>query len=194
MNELLSSILLLLVIIDPLNMVFIVTLLSKDFHFKDIQKVIMKCNLIALILLILFSFFGTFILKDVFHIDINSLRIAGGIILAAIGKNQLEKGQSFSIEREEEITEIATTPLAIPFIAGPAAIATVITLSHTNIPLALIATILAIAINTVLMLIGMKFVSKIKKYMSPLIRVFGLFIMSIGIQMIVQGIKLLFFT
>lgn len=196
MNGLMSNTLMVLVIVNPINLIFLVTLLSKDFKFRDIKRLVLESNIVALVMLILFAVFGTFILKDIFHIDVNALRIAGGIILALIGKNQLQKGRTFTVEKEEELKHMAATPIGIPLIAGPGAITTVITLSHTNMGITLMATAIAIAINCIIMLLGLKIGRKLKdtRLLGAMIRIIGLFIMSIGIQMIVTGVKMLFFV
>ncbi len=196
MNGLLGNTLMILVIINPVNLIFLVMLLSKDFKFKDIKRLVLESNIVAMAMLMLFAVFGTFILKSIFHIDVNALRIAGGIILAVIGKNQLEKGRTFTVEKEEELKHIAATPIGIPLIAGPGAITTVITLSHINMSVTLMATAIAIVINCIIMLFGLGIGKKLKdlRLLGALIRIIGLFIMSIGVQMVVTGVKMLFFV
>ncbi len=191
--EIISTVILMLVMLNPMDKIFLLLLLRKKHKFKDLSTLIFQSNFIALFILLLFAISGTFVLKDIFHIDINALKVAGGIILLFIGKNQLEKGEGFTIEKRDHLFSMAASPFAVPLIAGPAAITTVITLSSIDMGIVIISTFFALSINTLLMLLGLHISEKADhRIINAVIRIIGLFIMSIGVQMVLTGIKTFF--
>ncbi len=93
MNEvetILSSALLMLIMIDPSDKILLVTFLREDFHIEDIKALIIRANFIGFILLASFAVAGQIILQEIFHIDINALKVAGGFVLFKIGLEALE--------------------------------------------------------------------------------------------------------
>lgn len=189
-----DSFLLMFTVINPSSKMFFVMSLSETVSRRDLKYLVLRSNFIGFIILAVFSFVGTYILRVVFHVDISALKIAGGIVLAKIGYDYLEKGAKFIIEREESIRAISAVPFATPLIAGPAAIATVITLSaEYGVGITVLASLLAILSNLVLMLFAIPMAEKLgHSIMSVFIRIIGLFIMALGIQMIIDGLKYFF--
>lgn len=190
-SSLLDAFLLMFVVINPFSKMFFVMMLSEELTQKDLKYLILRSNYIGFLLLVIFSAVGAYILKILFHIDISALRIAGGIVLAKIGYDYLEKGAKFVVEKKESIRAISAVPFATPLIAGPAAITTAITLSaEYDVITAIIASALAILANLVLMVVSISIGERIgRTTMSVFIRILGLFIMALGIQMILSGIK-----
>ncbi len=89
-----------------------------------------KGSLYALILLLLFLFAGTWILSF-FGISLNAVNLGGGLVVGYVGWRLLHpKEKRKSTPREEEESkaseDISFCPLALPLIAGPGAIAVVI--------------------------------------------------------------------
>ena len=91
------------------------------------------------IILIISFFAGSYVL-DFFGISINSLRIAGGLIITTSGfalltgnftKHKGMKRSSVQADVEQR-SEISLTPLAIPMLAGPGSISLLITLRQTH--------------------------------------------------------------
>ena len=87
------------------------------------RYVITKASVIATIILIIFALVGKPFM-DLLGISINSLRIAGGILLLLIAFDMLMGSESRSKKtdgphEEEDFDSIAVTPMATPLIAGP---------------------------------------------------------------------------
>ncbi len=193
-DQILSSALLMLIMIDPTDKILLVGLLREDYHIRDLFKFILRANVLGFLILAIFAIAGQVILQDVFHVDINALRIAGGIVLFKIGAEALEGGIAFTRQEEKDLMELATVPVAMPLIAGPAAITTVITLAVKDGPLlALSATFLAVLAVAISMLVTLHFTKSVnKKLLSTTVRLMGLFIMAIGAQMAVEGFAAIF--
>ncbi|MFA4646962.1 MarC family protein [Pyrococcus kukulkanii] len=188
-EEIFSSTLLMLIMIDPSDKILLVSLLREDFHIEDVKSLIIRANLIGWVLLLIFAVAGKVILQDIFHIEIDALRVAGGFVLFKIGLEALEGGGMVTIKREKNILALAAVPVATPLIAGPAAITAAITLTaEYGIHISIIATTIAIAITAVLMMIALYAMRNVNKtVLSVTIRIIGLFIMAIGAQMMITG-------
>jgi multiple antibiotic resistance protein len=145
-----------------------------------------------MIILFLFSFAGTFILKKIFRIEIYSLQIVGGIVLFLIGLRALQKGEFFELDTHQKIKDIAVVPIASPMIAGPATITASISQSAIYGPfITYISIFSALSVNFILMILAGEINAFLKKYnlLGPLVRITGLFIASIGVNMALTGLK-----
>lgn len=89
----------------------------------------MKTALISGLTLLISYFLGDIILKTL-SIDLNAFRIAGSLLIAAFGWNMV-MGRGFE-KPAGPLTGAAVVPLAIPLMAGPGAIATVIALGNSE--------------------------------------------------------------
>ena len=189
-GEILSASLLMLIMIDPSDKILLVSLLREDFHIEDIKQLIIRANLIGFILLIIFALAGKIILQDIFHIDLNALKIAGGFVLFKIGLEALEGGGMVTLKKEKNILALAAVPVATPLIAGPAAITTAITLTaEYGIKISASAISIAILLTALLMFVTLYMIQNIKKTtLGIFIRIIGLFTMAIGAQMMVEGV------
>ncbi|WP_297510697.1 MarC family protein [Thermococcus sp.] len=190
LSTILSSALLMLIMIDPSDKILLVTFLREDFGIEDIKALIVRANLIGFLLLASFAVAGQIILQDIFHIDINALKVAGGFVLFKIGLEALESGGMFTLRREKDILALAAVPVAMPLIAGPAAITAVITLTaEYGYTVSLSATAIAIATVAISMFVALYMMKSVNKtFLSVTIRIIGLFIMAIGAQMMVEGV------
>ncbi|WP_456366475.1 MarC family protein [Thermococcus sp.] len=190
LSTILSSALLMLIMIDPSDKILLVTFLREDFGIEDIKALIVRANLIGFLLLASFAVAGQIILQEVFHIDINALKVAGGFVLFKIGLEALESGGIFTLRREKDILTLAAVPVAMPLIAGPAAITAVITLTaEYGYTVSLSATAIAIATVAISMFVALYMMKSVSKTaLSVTIRIMGLFIMAIGAQMMVEGV------
>ncbi|HEY9190034.1 MAG TPA: NAAT family transporter [Sulfurovum sp.] len=123
-------------ILNPIGIIPLFLAITAD-QSIDQKKATIKNTIIAVLLILLLSaYVGNYVL-NFFGIDIDSFRIAGGILLLLMAINMLqakipstktnEKEQNEAIEKED----ISIVPLAIPLIAGPGAISTVILFSSS---------------------------------------------------------------
>ena len=119
--------------------------------------------------------------------------IAGGFVLIWVGFGALRNGVFFEFNLQEKFADISLVPLACPMIAGPATITAVIALHinigtiQTGVPL-----ILAIFINYIFMKLSIPIGKILQKFniMGALIRLTGLIVMTMGVQMILDGFSI----
>jgi len=181
-----------IVLLNPVSKIIVLSSLGVTNNFNELKNISLKATITAMIILFLFSFAGTFILKKIFRIEIYSLQIVGGIVLFLIGLRALQKGEFFELDIHQKIKDIAVVPIASPMIAGPATITASISQSAIYGPfITYISIFSALSVNFVLMILAGEINAFLKKYnlLGPLVRITGLFIASIGVNMALTGLK-----
>ncbi|MEW6492738.1 MAG: MarC family protein [Cyanobacteriota bacterium] len=113
------------VLADALGNIPIVLVLTKGMEPEQRNNVVDRASLVATLVLLGFAFAGQWILK---YLDIStgSLRVAGGLLLLIIGFRMLEGELDTPIV--EQGRDVAITPLALPLLAGPGTLTTVMLL------------------------------------------------------------------
>ena len=154
-----------------------------------------KSSAAALVILILLAAAGQFLLGRIFRVELYSLQITGGLVVFVIGWTAVNQGRFVKRQQDslmEGLTDISLVPLATPLIAGPGMIAAVIAGSVADGLLPTCAALtLALLINFLLMICAggiNKFLVKMH-LLGPLIRVTGLIIAVVAMQMMVTGIR-----
>lgn len=140
-------------------------------------------------------------LLDLMGIDLGAFGIAGGLIVALMGFEMLFGGEPSRAQGGKESREVPESfegsivvPYAIPFVAGPGAITTVITISSsTSDSSGVLAAIIAVAVAVVLLPIGHLLVAKHLKLSAQAeqiaTKIGGLLIVTIGIQLMLGGVS-----
>jgi multiple antibiotic resistance protein len=164
--------------------IFIIQL--KRVPIKNQKKVVIREHIIALSIIILFYFIGKGIL-DFLKISTYSLQIAGGIILFILSLNML-----FPTKEETFITykEPFIVPLAIPLIAGPAVLTTIILFSNTYSIYIMLSSITVAWFLSLIILMSSSFISKVlkNKGILALEKLMGFILIMIATQMFLGGI------
>ena len=187
----------LFIIVNPSSTLALFSAITSSYTKKERRKTAINAAVYAAILLILFAFAGSGILTFL-NIQIYSLRIAGGILLAFVGLDMVRRGQQFGESKpgKEQKADYALVPLAMPSLAGPGAITVTIVSMQTieiiwqiRIALAIIAILLTMLI-TFIIFSGSGLVIKAlgKKGMDAFTRVMGLLTVAIAIQFALTGL------
>jgi multiple antibiotic resistance protein len=113
------------VLADAVGNIPIVLILTKGMTPEERNKVIDKAIIVAIAVLLLFAFSGQVILNYL-EISIGSLRVAGGLLLLLIALQMLRGELDTPII--EEGRDVAITPLALPLLAGPGTLTSVMLL------------------------------------------------------------------
>ncbi len=181
----------LLVLINPISKIFILSVLSDQFSQRDMRKLILKSTVFAWAILLVLGIGGHLILENIFHVEMHSLKTAAGIILFFVGYLALTKGVFFEIDEKQKHEDISLVPLASPMIAGPATITAAISLNTEHGFVVTASCIsLAILVNCAIMSLYRWMSRWMIHYqlMGALIRITGLIVAAISIQMIFDGI------
>lgn len=186
-----SSFVTLLALINPVQKIFLMTSLQDQLTDKELKYISIKSSLTAFFILILFLFLGNVIFGYIFRIEIYSFRVMCGLVLVYSGWNALQKGVLINIGKEMRIQDISSVPIAMPMIAGPGTITAVVTFPAQYGTLVTVAAVFAaLGVNLLVMLYAKSIGRVLIKVnvMSALVRIIGLIIATIGIQMIFDGI------
>ena len=198
----LNSFILFFITIDTIgNLPFFISL-TEGANIKKKNQIAVKSVIIAFFITILFAYLGKYLL-DAIGVSLDSLKIAGGIILMFIAIDILFEKRKIRREKkveaaldEKNFDEIIVFPMAIPFIAGPSTLATIILLmgnysdSIESQMIVIFALIVALIVSLFLM-IGTNFSTK---YIPPQIlhatsRVFAFILAALATQFVIDGIK-----
>ena len=186
-----SAVVILLLVADPLgNILVFVALLQNVEPARRVRVIVRECA-IAFAVLLVFMLFGRGILA-VLGLSDRSLNIAGGVILFLIALRM--------VFRDDEISfgglpagEPFIVPLAIPSIAGPAAIASVILLV-SRAPQRMLEWSIAIALAMSVSLVLLLFAERIARLVGArglyaFERLMGLILTAVAVEMLLRGIE-----
>lgn len=111
---------------NPLGTMPVFLTMTNGMEERDRQSIVRRATIISFITLLAFTFSGQLLFKF-FGISTNGLRIAAGFIIFKIGYDMLQARYTNIKLTSEEIktyaNDISVTPLAIPMLCGPGAIA-----------------------------------------------------------------------
>jgi len=192
-----QSFVLYFVVVDPIGSTPIFFVITKNLNIKDKIKTAVNSTIIALLVLIFFALLGNYILNHL-NITFSALKIAGGIILFIVSLEMLFSKRQ---QRKKENTNfhsdnISVFPLAIPLLAGPAAIISVV-VSVNNIGSNFINQIVgmtSLILVMVITFIAFFIVSKFEKVVNEKVinifsSVIAIILAGLSVQYILDGIK-----
>ena len=118
------------VIINPLQATIIYISLTAGMSQKNKQSIPFRTTSVAFVIAVLFAVSGDLILRF-FGITVDSLRVAGGILLFLVAMDMLRGGEHRKVTENEirdanEREDISIFPLAMPLVTGPGVITTVV--------------------------------------------------------------------
>jgi len=198
----LNSFVLFFITIDTIgNLPFFISL-TEGADVKKKNQIALKSIIIAFFITILFAYVGKYLL-DAIGVSLDSLKIAGGIILMFIAIDILFEKRKIRREKkveaaldEKNFDEIIVFPMAIPFIAGPSTLATIILLmgnysDSIESQMIVIFALIAALIVSLFLMIGANFTTKYvpQQILHATSRVFAFILAALATQFIIDGIK-----
>jgi len=190
-------------VVDPLGLIPVFIPIAESFSKEERKKLIFMSFLVATLIASMFLLLG----KKLFGylgIDFNSIYIVGGILLFLIGldmiyarprRNKTSPEEKEEARQEEDYKEVAVFPIAIPMLAGPGTIATLIMFSSkfhsfTNLAVVFLAMLFAFMSAVVAMLFSDKVLKVLGRTgINVLDRVVGLILCSLAVQFIINAVK-----
>jgi multiple antibiotic resistance protein len=190
------------VIIDPIGVVPLFVALTPGYDPTHRRRIAIRGIAIATGILLVFTVLGEPVLKYL-GVSLGAFRIAGGLLLLLLAIDMVvvkNTGLRTTTPKEEEEAthrpDVSVFPLAIPLIAGPGAITSVILLQSQHAEdLVARVTIAAVMIGVLAMtLIGFIASGPIMKALgvtgvNVITRVFGIILAAIAVSNIVEGIR-----
>jgi MarC family membrane protein len=189
--EFLSAVVLLTLVTDPFGNVPLVNAMLAGVPPARRRLVILRECAIAFAILVLFMMFGHALL-ELMHLSETSLSIAGGVILFMIAIRMVfahPEGAFGPHERGEPFI----VPLAVPLIAGPSALATVMlmaTREPAKIGMLAVALTVTMALAALVLILG----DRLQRWlgdqaMKAIERLMGLILTAIAVEMLLGGIR-----
>ncbi len=179
-------------LLNPIQKIFVIFSLQETYDKEAVKQIVDRSTRTAYIILIIFLLLGKRILGYAFNIEIYSLQIICGLVLAINGLSALQKGAYVNLKEGSPIDSIITVPIAVPMIAGPATITAVVTMpSMYGALVSFMAITLGIAFNWLVMRNSNRIGIFMSRYnlLNPTSRIFGLIVAAIGTQMVLNGIS-----
>ena len=201
----LSAFVTLFVVIDPPGCAPIYAGLTKGATTAQQRSMAVRACLIAGAILVVFALFGEDLLGAL-HIELDSFRIAGGLMLFLIALDMVfEKRTQRREQRAErvaaehdggpEIEDVSVFPMAMPMLAGPGAIASVMLLTAKaqgwENTLVVLAALAAVLILTLLALIAASPLMRLfgARVEAVITRLLGVLLAALAAQYVIDGLK-----
>ncbi|MXO75256.1 NAAT family transporter [Altererythrobacter aerius] len=201
----LSAFITLFVVIDPPGCAPIYAGLTKGATRAQSRSMALRACLIAGVILVVFALFGEDLLGAL-HIELDSFRIAGGIMLFLIAldmvfekRTQRREERAVKImaanETTPEIEDVSVFPMAMPMLAGPGAIASVMLLTSKaqgwENTLVVLGALAAVLLLTLLALIAASPLMKLfgARVEAVITRLLGVLLAALAAQYVIDGLR-----
>ena len=196
-----SAFITLFVVIDPPGCAPIYAGLTKGASTAERRNMAIRAVVIAAVILLIFALFGEQLL-DALHIDLDSFRIAGGLMLFWIAfemvfekRTQRREERAEKVAATPEVEDVSIFPMAIPMLAGPGAIAAIMLLMNEASDLAQTFTVLGalagVLIITMLALMAAGPIMRLfgDKVEAAITRVLGVLLAALAAQYVIDGLR-----
>ncbi len=196
-TEIITKILFLIAVIDPLGSVPVYLEATKHFDKKYKRKIAIRASFIAFLILLFFILVGQIILEGM-DVSLNAFQISGGVILFLFALTMIFGEGKPESEKHliKDYKHVTVFPIAIPSIASPGAIMAAVLLTDNNlysIKQQAITTglVLIVILLTMAILLGANLVQKrIGEYgITVISKVMGLILAAYAVQSILNGLK-----
>lgn len=197
----LSAFVTLFVVIDPPGCAPIFAGLTSAADRLQRRAMALRATLVASAILIFFALVGEKLLRTL-GISMDAFRIAGGIMLFLIAlemvfekRTERRENRAAAVKQNPQHDDISIFPMAIPMIAGPGSIATVMLLVSRSQGLTesavLFAALGAVLLLTLLSLLAAGAIMRVlgPKLEAMITRVLGVILAALAVQFVIDGIK-----
>ena len=183
---------------NPLGTMPVFLTMTNGMNDHERKAIVRRATIVSFITLMVFTFSGQFLFKF-FGISSNGFRIAGGFIIFKIGFDMLQARYSNAKLKEEEVKtyadDISITPMAIPMLCGPGAIANAIMLMDDASTFTLKGTLIGIiALVYFITFLILQASTRLVRILGEtgnnvMMRLMGLILMVIAVECFVSGLK-----
>ncbi len=183
---------------NPLGTMPVFLTMTNGLSDDERKSIVTRATIASFVTLMVFTFSGQLLFKF-FGISTDGFRIAGGIIIFAIGYDMLQAKYASAKLRKEEIKtyadDISITPLAIPMMCGPGAIAQAIILMEDANTFSMKAVLIGtIAVVYLVSFVILRASTRLVKILGEtgnnvMMRLMGLILMVIAVECFVSGAR-----
>lgn len=187
-----SAAITLILVMDPLGNIPIFLSILNTVEAAKRNRIVLRETFIAFLILTIFLFSGKTLLHGL-HISEPALGIAGGIVLFLISIKMIFPPEGGSWTRERQVGEPFIVPLAIPLIAGPSALTTVLLLGSQK-PHNYWHVFLALFIASTVCALILLFASHLRRVLGQkalvaIERLMGMLLTTMSVQMFLTGVE-----
>ena len=196
-----SALVTFLVVIDPPGCAPIFASLTKGVPARDRRLMAVRATIIGASILLFFAFFGEDLLRAL-GVSLSSFRIAGGIMLFLVAlemvfekRTERRETRAQEVQETPEHEDITVFPMAIPMIAGPGSIASVMLLTARSEGLEQsLVVFAALGVTLLLTLATLLAAGPLMRLLGPRIeamitRILGVILAALAAQFVVDGIS-----
>ena len=196
-----SAFVTLFVVIDPPGCAPIYAGLTKDATPAQARVMALRATAIAAVILLIFAFFGENLLGAL-HIELDSFRIAGGLMLFWIAfemvfekRTQRREERADKVNADPEVEDVSVFPMAMPMLAGPGAIAAIMLLMNeadTNAEtIEVFAALIAVLVLTAAALVAAGPLIRLlgDKVEAVITRLLGVLLAALAAQYVIDGLR-----
>jgi len=196
-----SAFVTLFVVIDPPGCAPIYASMTTGANAQQRRSMAIRAVIVAGGILLVFALFGE-VLLSALHIELNSFRIAGGIMLFLIAldmvfekRTERREQRAQKVMETPEIEDVSVFPMAMPMIAGPGSIASVMLLVSQNSgldrALTILAALLAVLLLTLVALLTAGPLMKLlgAKAEAVITRLLGVLLAALAAQFVIDGLR-----
>jgi len=197
----LSAFVTLFVVIDPPGCAPIYAGLTAGATPVHKRAMALRACVIAGAILLLFALFGEQLLAAL-HIELDAFRIAGGIMLFLIAldmvfekRTQRREARAESLQKTPEIEDVSVFPMAMPMLAGPGAIASIMLLvgsaEGVTGTIVVLAALLVVLVLTLLALWAASPLMKLvgARVEAVITRLLGVLLAALAAQYVIDGLR-----
>ena len=189
----------LLVVIDPLGMAPIFGALTQGFSEKQKRESAIRGTLLGSLILFVFAIIGD-VLLEALGIGLPAFRIAGGMLLFLLSLDMVfarpsgMRATTVQEQEEEYQQDISVFPLAIPLLAGPGGITTVLLYTGGSSP-AQVALFMVVLLVVMLVTLGSLLLApRVMRLLGEtganvLSRVLGVLLAALAVQFVIDGLQ-----
>jgi multiple antibiotic resistance protein len=191
-----------MVLLNPFALFIYLQPVMRELSEKDFHKVLLKASMISFGIFGFFVLAGDFIFKAILQINFESFRIFGGIIIFTFAYLYIVQGKKSLISMKEDLDDLAAE-IALPFMVGAGTISLCIVMSYRfSLPQGMLMLCIIIVLHYIVIfslikirnMLSPKFKVAFDKNMEIALRLNGLFVGAIGLNMIIVGINNLYFS
>lgn len=196
-----SAFITLFVVIDPPGCAPIYAGLTKGASAQLQRAMAVRATVIAAIILLVFALFGEQLLGAL-HIQLDSFRIAGGLMLFWIAfemvfekRTQRREQRAEKVAADPQIEDVSVFPMAMPMLAGPGAIASIMLLMSgakgSEETLVILAALASVLVLTMLSLIAAGPLIRLlgDRVEAVITRLLGVLLAALAAQYVIDGLK-----
>lgn len=200
-----SAFVTLFVVIDPPGCAPIYAGLTTQASTAQRRAMAIRATVIATAILLVFALFGAQLL-DALHIELDSFRIAGGIMLFAIAIDMVFEKRTerrhdradkvrAQMDASHEVEDVSVFPMAMPMLAGPGAIASIMLLMARTESFeeraAILSALLLVMVLTLVALLAAAPLMRLfgAQFESVVTRLLGVILAALAAQFVIDGLR-----